>query len=96
MFLMHAHHRRHTHAHHAHTHDAMYAHMYTCTHCEHKGHLAKFCYDRIHNSNFVNNFIWVRKGVNSHKPNKVWVPKSTPIAFEVGVGFHMTWEVLVP
>ena len=31
---MHAHPSHHTHAHHAHTHDSMYAHVYTCTHCE--------------------------------------------------------------
>ena len=50
---MHAHKTWHTHAHHAHTHDYMYAHVYTCTHCELTGHLAKCCYDRIHNSNFA-------------------------------------------
>ena len=86
---MHAHKPRHTHAHHAHTHDSMYAHVYTCTHCARKGHLAKFCYDRIHNSNFANKFIWVRKGA-THGPNKVWVPKSTPIIFDVGVSSHLT------
>ena len=39
---MHAHKPRHTHAFHAHTHDTRYAHVYTCTHCGRKGHLAKF------------------------------------------------------
>ena len=72
------------------THDTMYAHVYTYTHCERKGHLAKFCYDRINNSNFVNKFVWVRKGANSHGPNKVWVPKSTPIVFDIGVGSRLT------
>ena len=88
---MHAHHTWHTHAHHAHTHDSMYAHVYSCTHCGRKGHLAKFCYDRIHISNFANKFVWVRKGANPHGPKRVWVPKTTPpIIFDVGVGSHMT------
>ena len=26
------------------------------------------------------------------EPNKVWVPKATPILFDVGVGSHMTLE----
>ena len=61
---------RHTHVHHAHTHDTMYAHVYTCTHCERKGHLVKFCYDRINVSNFANKFVWVRKGANPMDPRK--------------------------
>ena len=68
---MHAHKSRHTHAHHAHTHDSLYAHVYTCTHCGHKGHLAKFCYDRINVSNFANKFVWVRKSANPHGFEKV-------------------------
>ena len=86
---MHAHKPRHTHAHHVHTHN-MYAHVYTCTHCGRKGHLAKFCYDRIHDANLVNRFVWVRKGTNPHGPKRVWVPKSALILFDVGVGSHMT------
>ena len=39
---MHAHLSRHTHAHHAHTYDPLYAKVYTCTHCGHTSHLAKF------------------------------------------------------
>ena len=61
------------------THETMYAYVYTCTYCGRKGHLAKFCYDRINNSNFANKFVWVRKGANPHGSNKVWVPKFTPI-----------------
>ena len=87
---MHAHHTRHTHAHHAHAHDSKYTHVYTCTHCGRKGRLAKFYYDRLNISNFANKFVWVRKGVNPHGPKKVWVPKSTPIVFDVGVGSHLT------
>ena len=87
---MHAHKLRHTHTSHVHTHDTMYAHMYTCTHCGRMGHLAKFCYDRLNESNFANKFVWVRKGTNPYGPNKVSVPKVTPILFDVGVGSHMT------
>ena len=75
---------------HAHTHDSMYASVYTCTHCGRKGHLGKFCYDRIHALNFASNHVWVRKGTNYHGPKKVWVPKSIPIIFDVGVGSHKT------
>ena len=71
--LMYAHKARHTHAHHAHTHD-LYANVYT--HCGRKGHLAKFCYDRINDSNFANQFVWVKKGANPYGPNKIWVPQA--------------------
>jgi len=87
---VHAHKPRHTHAAHVHTHNTMYAHVYTCTHYGRKGHLAKFCYDRVHNVNFANKFVWVRKGANFHGPNRVWVPKATPILFNVGIGSHLT------
>jgi len=86
---MHAHKPRHTLASHVHAHNTMYAHVYTYTHCERKGHLGKFCFDRIHDSNFANKFVWVRKGANPHGPKRVWVPKVTPILFDVGVGSHM-------
>ena len=61
---LHAHHSRHTHAHHAHTLDFMYVRVYTCTHCDRKGHLVKFYYDRIHVLNFTCKNIWVKKGAN--------------------------------
>ena len=86
---MHAHPPRHTHAPHGH-HHTMYAHVYTCIHCERKGHLTKFCYDRIHVSNLAKNFVWVRNDTNPHGPKKLWVPKTTPIVYDVGVGSHMT------
>ena len=82
---IHAHKTRYTHAYHAHTHD-LYANVYTCTHCGHKGHLIKFCYDRMRNSNFAKKFVWVRKCANSHAPKKVWIPRFTPIVFDVSVG----------
>ena len=85
---MHAHKPRHTHASHVHTHDTKNAHVYTCTHCERKGHLTKFCYDRIHDSNLANKFVWVKKGANPHGPKRVWVPMTTPILFDIGVGSH--------
>jgi len=68
---MHEHYPRHTHAHHAHTHGSMYASVYACTHCGCKGHLAKFCYDRLNVSNFANKNVWVRKGANPGGPKKV-------------------------
>jgi len=88
--VIHAHKSRHTHASHDHTRDTMYAHVYTYIHCGRTGHLVKFCYDIIHNSNFVNKFVWVRKGANPHGPKKVWVLKFTPISFVVGVSSHKT------
>ena len=45
---------------------------------------------RVHNVNLTNRFVWVRKGANPHGSNRVWVPKITPILFDVGVGSHMT------
>ena len=86
---IHAHKIWHTHVHHLHTRD-LYAHVHTCTHCGHTGHLVKFYYDRINVSNFANKFVWVRKGANPHGPKKIWVPKVTPTLFDVGVGFHLT------
>ena len=65
---MHAYKPRHTHTSHVHTHNTMYAHVYTCTHCKRKGHLAKFCYYRLNDSDFTNRFIWVRKGGNPMDP----------------------------
>ena len=63
-------------------------HMYTLWT---KDYLAKFCYDRIDDSNFANKFVWVRKGANPHGPNKIWVPKFTPVLFDICVGSHLTW-----
>ena len=87
---MHAHKTRRTHAHHAHIHDSMYAHVYTCKHCGRKGHLAKLCYDRVHDVNLANKFVWVRKGANPLGPKKIYVSKSIPIIFDVGVDSHLT------
>ena len=69
--------------------------MLMCTRCGRKGHLAKFYFDRINDSNFANRFVWVRKGANPHGPNRVWAPKATLILFDVGVGSHMTWDGFV-
>ena len=44
----------------------------------------------IHDSNLATKFVWVRKGANPHGPKRVWVPKTTPIVFDVGVGSRMT------
>ena len=61
---MHAHHSWHTHAHYSHTHDSMHAKVYTCTHCDRAGHLAKFCYVRLNAINFASKNIWSRKATN--------------------------------
>ena len=80
---IHSHKSWHIHAHHVHTHDTLYARVYTCTHCGSTGHIVKFCYDRIHAPNFANKFIWVRKCVNPHGLKQIWVPKFTPILFDI-------------
>jgi len=87
---MHAHPSRHTHAHHAHMHDSLYASVYSCTHCDRTGHLAKFCYDKLNTTKFSSKHVWVRKYTNLHGLKKVWVSKSTHIVFDVGVGSHTT------
>ena len=87
--IMHAHPPRHTHAPHGHHHH-LYAHVYTCTHCGRKGHLVKFCFDRLNDCNLANKFVWVREGTNPDGPKRVWVPKTTPMVFDVGVGSRMT------
>jgi len=46
----------------------MYTNVITCTHCGCTDHLAKFCYDRINILNFVNKFVWVKKGANPYGP----------------------------
>ena len=68
----------------------MHARVCACTHCSRTGHLIKFCYDRLNVFNFTSKNIWVRRGTNPHEPNRVWVPKATPILFDVGVGSHST------
>ena len=65
---MHAHKPGHTHAHHAHTHDYMYANVYTCIHCGRKGHLAKFCYDRIQIQILQINLFWLGKMLTPMHP----------------------------
>ena len=63
-----------------------YGRVYRYTYCGKNGHLAKFCYDQI---NRTNNLVWVRD-TNPHGPKRAWVPKTTPIVFDVGVGSRMT------
>ena len=66
--------------------------VYKCTHCGRKGHLAKFCYDRIHHVNFAKKNCWVPLNASPRGPKKKWVPKPPPFAFNVGEGPHKTWE----
>ena len=69
---IHAHTPRHTHAHHVHAHTThMYATVYTCTHCDRKGHLAKFYFDRLNSFNFANKNAWVPYATNPHEPKKI-------------------------
>ena len=77
-----------SHASRPHTHYAFkYGRVYRCTYCDRNGHLAKFCYDQI---NRTNNLVWVRKGTNPYGPKRKWVPKTTPMVFDVGVGSRIT------
>ena len=90
---VHAHNPQHTYAHFAHldhTHSHVPVRVYKCTHCDHKGHLVKFCYDRVRSINFANQNIWVSNNANPRGPKRKWVPKSPPLVFNVGVGSHMT------
>ena len=64
---VHAHHPQHTYAHfarHDHTHSHVHAKVYKCTHCDHKGHLAKLCYDKINAINFSNKNVLVQNNAN--------------------------------
>ena len=49
----------------------MHPKVYKCTHCGRKGHLAKFCYDKINILNFANNKnVWVPYDANPRGPKK--------------------------
>ena len=90
---VHAHHPQHAYAHfarHDHTHSHVHSRVYKCTHCGRKGHLAKFCYDRINSLNFANKNVWVPYNANPQGPKRKWVPKSPPCVFDVGAGSHKT------
>ena len=67
----------------------MHPKVYKCTHCDRKGHLAKFCFDRINvlNSAIKKN-VWVSYNTNPRGPKRKWVPKSPPFVFDVGAGSH--------
>ena len=59
---VHAHHPPHAYAYsarHDHTHTHVHTRVYTCTHCDRKGHLARFCYDIVNSLNFANKNVWV-------------------------------------
>ena len=71
---MHVHNAQHNHA-------FIYDKVYTCTHCDRKGHLAKFCYAKL---NIKNKIVCVRESTNNIGPRKIWVPKNTPKIFYVG------------
>ena len=83
---IHAHHSHHAYslfARHDHTHKHMHSKVYKCTHCDRRGHLVKFCYDRIHHLNFANHKnVWVSYKANPQGPKRKWVPKSPPCVFD--------------
>jgi len=69
----------------------MYARVYKYTHCGRKGHLVKFFFDRINSYKFANKNISASIVSNPYEPKKkIWVPKSSPFVFDVGVGSHKT------
>ena len=78
---LHARHTTHTkHVYTPHSHHAyIYGRVYSYTYCGRKGHLAKFCFDRI---NASNDHVWVRR-TNSIGPKKIWVPKSTNLLLDM-------------
>ena len=88
---------------HDHTHTHKHPKVYKCTHCGRKGHLAKFCFDKLHHVNFANKNIlkfvkepkhFANKNVpykaNPQGPKRKWVPKPPPCVFDVGEGSHTT------
>ena len=68
----------------------MYARVYTCTHCGHKGHLAKFYFDKINYVNFIHKNVWVPYDTNPRGRKRKWVPKFSPLVFDVGVSSYKT------
>ena len=70
----HAHaHTHHAHAygaHHDHNHTHMHTKVYKCTHCDRKGHLAKFCFDKLHYLNFAKKNVWVPFDANPVDPKQ--------------------------
>jgi hypothetical protein len=70
----HAHHGNHSH--HAH----IYSNIYVCSFCGRKGHVSKFCYDRL---NVTNNQVWVKR-TNNPGPTKIWVPKLPHSHVDIG------------
>ena len=67
-----AHNSQHTYVYYAHIHTThMHARVYKCTHCDRKGHLAGFLFDRLNSINFVNNNVWVPFVSNPRGPKKM-------------------------
>jgi len=66
--------------------------VYTCTHCDRKGYLTKFYFNKVNFINFANKNVWVHKSTNPQGHKKVWVLKGSPVLFDVGVSSQKTWE----
>ena len=74
----------------------MHARVYKCTHCGRIGHLAKFYFDKINHINFTNKNVLVPNNANPRGPKRKWVPKFSPLVFDVGVGLSHDVRGLVP
>ena len=55
-----------------------------------KDHLVKYYFDKVNSPNFANKNVWVPYDANLHGPKRKWVPKFSPLGFDVGVSSHMT------
>ena len=55
---------------HDHTDSHMHPRVYKYAHCGRKGHLAKFCYDKINRINFINKNVWVPNNANPRGPKR--------------------------
>ena len=51
---------------------------------------AKFYFVKVNSINFANKNVWVPYDANPRGPKRKWVPKFSPLVFDVGVGSHMT------
>ena len=68
----------------------MHVRVYKCTHYGRKGHLAKFCYDKVNSINFANKNVWIPNKANPRGPKRNRYQSPSPLVFDVGVGSHMT------
>ena len=82
-------------ARHDHTHTHKHIKVYKCTHCGCKGHLAKFCYDKIYALNFAKKNVWVPYKTNLKDPKEMGTKVPT-LFFWCRWGLSQNVRVLVP